>query len=71
MTDPTLLSPDWKTMADLSPQTQATQKQKNKLKKFMQTEEYENLRKLESGMDMRLDGLAFFLANTPIIKAND
>ena len=45
--------------------------QKSKLKKFMQTEEYKTLKKLEKSMDMRLDGIAFFLANNPVIKSND
>jgi len=45
--------------------------QKSKLKKFMQTEEHKTLTKLKKSMDMRLDGLAFFLSNNPIIKSND
>ena len=45
--------------------------QKSKFKKFMQTEEHKTLEKLEKSLDVRLDGLAFFLSNNPIIKSND
>lgn len=45
--------------------------QKSKLKKFMQTEEYKALKKLEKSMDMRLDGIAFFLANNLVIKSDE
>lgn len=45
--------------------------QKSKLKKFMQTEEHKSLTNLEKSMNMRLDGIAFFLANNPVIKSND
>ena len=51
--------------------TASKETEKSKLKKFMQTKEYETLAKLEESMDMRLDGLAFFLSNNPVVKSND
>lgn len=56
-------------MTDLTPAVQQ-ETQKSKLKKFMKTEEHKTLTKLETSMGLRLDGIAFFLANNSVVKTN-